>query len=578
MLPSSREVRTARFAPRGEPDRTTRSNSATRMLKGCVSQAPTGNPSLDPGVAHFGIRPCAQLIELHHGPGQVRLQHPEIRQVDGGSGGKCTVTIMCAGLSSRGSEMAIDKAVILEAFRTLSGRSPGIESWITDNTDDEIFARLGDIEADPLSKVQLNQLLVLASEADVSDGFFKYYWLSNPAGHPYNVEMVAGFEHGWQTGDTITALKHLVWGLSRLYIDALLFFGNIRSGYRFLRTRSESQLGEFFRSKCFDTEAIRSRGPALRLRDIAKDKRYLISEMACKSYDSESDGQSAMKRTLLAAWQDHQSSVGGQVTIKALLDGTYVKKNYASTQQQLLFAGDDILSEEVGDEEGLEASFDRVLGYFSIAREGALRNTRLYLSMVNDLDVYVATSMRTRQDFRNMADKCEAIFTDSKLKGLELRYFDPTLSAAAGHEDKGLIECLMVKCAKVLVYCAGDKESYGKDAEAAMALSQGKPVIFLCDEEVRERFYREIHPLSRLIDFESGVAVGALVTSSLPEVVELLRRLFENRMEYDLNQEKPGSFRLVERLTKSVARLQTGDDLLRETFWNYYGNRPGSDL
>ena len=60
---------------------------------------------------------------------------------------------------------------------------------------------------------------------------------------------------------------------------------------------------------------------------------------------------------------------------------------------------------------------------------------------------YVATSMRNRHDFRNMADTCERIFSDPRLKEMNLRYFDPTLSAAGGHEDKGLIECLMVKCA-----------------------------------------------------------------------------------------------------------------------------------
>lgn len=141
--------------------------------------------------------------------------------------------------------------------------------------------------------------------------------------------------------------------------------------------------------------------------------------------------------------------------------------------------------------------------------------------MVGDLDVYVATSMRTREDFRNMANVCERIFSEQRLKGLELRYFDPTLSAAAGHEDKGLIECLMVKCAKVLVYCAGDRESYGKDAEAAMALSFGKPVIFYCDSERRNRFYRDVHPLSRLIEFETGVAVGAMVTDDPGEISEL---------------------------------------------------------
>jgi hypothetical protein len=153
---------------------------------------------------------------------------------------------------------------------------------------------------------------------------------------------------------------------------------------------------------------------------------------------------------------------------------------------------------------------------------------------------------------------------------MHVRYFDPTLCAAEGHEDKGLIECLMVKCAKVLVYCAGKKDSYGKDAEAAMALSQGKPVIFLCDEEQRSRFLRDVHPLSRLIEFSTGVAVGAMVTSSVADVSQLLHRIFENRMEYELEQARPGYLRLKERLTKSVVRLQTSDDLLRETFWNYY--------
>jgi hypothetical protein len=224
----------------------------------------------------------------------------------------------------------------------------------------------------------------------------------------------------------------------------------------------------------------------------------------------------------------------------------------------------------VTSEQELTAKFDRIAQKFSEARQAALDNTRYYLSMVNDLDVYVATSMRSRQDFRNMADTCERIFSDTRLRALNLRYFDPTLSAAGGHEDKGLIECLMVKCAKVLVYCAGERESYGKDAEAAMALSLGKPVIFYCDQEQRSRFYRDVHPLSRLIEFETGIAVGAMVTDRTEDVSELLYRLFVNRMTYSLEQPKAGFLRLKEKLTNSVVRLQTNDRLLSETFWNHY--------
>src|SRR5262249_31522321 len=162
---------------------------------------------------------------------------------------------------------------------------------------------------------------------------------------------------------------------------------------------------------------------------------------------------------------------------------------HSPVQFQLAFSADAILDETVASEEEVEQRYNKTAAKFLDARDRALQNTRYYLSMVSDLDVYVATSMRTRKDFREMADACEAIFGTARLRELNLRYFDPTMSAASGHEDKGLIECLMVKCAKVLVYCAGEKESYGKDAEAAMALSLGKPVIFYCSERQRGVFY-----------------------------------------------------------------------------------------
>lgn len=71
------------------------------------------------------------------------------------------------------------------------------------------------------------------------------------------------------------------------------------------------------------------------------------------------------------------------------------------------------------------------------------------------------------------------------------------------------------------------------------------------------RFFRDIHSLSRLIDVGSGVPVGAMITNSIDLVVELLYRIFANEMEYDIEHDGDGYFRLTERLTKSVVRLQT---------------------
>jgi len=465
------------------------------------------------------------------------------------------------------------KEKILEEMSLFSLGGEGIGGWIKPDADDLIFDRLSTVESDPLTKVQLDQLLALGHEAPVSDVFFRYYWLEANTSHPYRVTKIPGFKDDYLKSKAITSLEHLKWGLYRLFVDALLYFGNVRTAYRKLRSMTREEHEAFFDRRKFDTDLIKSRGPALPLMNIAKDDRYLISEMACKSYGDGAGSTGDLKNALVEAFKRHKENSNGAVTIWQLLSGKEVESGYAGRQSEFIFSAVDVLDDSVTQEAELLEKYERLATRFARARKVALRNTEYYLSMVNDLDVYVATSMRGRDDFRKMASDCETIFKDDRLKDPQLRYFDPTLSAAASHEDKGLIECLMVKCAKVLVYCAGEKESYGKDAEAAMALSLGKPVLFYCDEEQRRRFYRDVHPLSRLIEFETGVAVGAMVTDNFGQVCELLSRIFENRREYTLEQPKPGYLKLRENLTGSVVRLQTSDRLLAETFWNHYHAR-----
>ena len=295
--------------------------------------------------------------------------------------------------------------------------------------------------------------------------------------------------------------------------------------------------------------------------------------MACKSFGDSPETEGEMLQALKEAYESYMAKDIGNPTFRILITGN-LPTVYLERQAEFEFSMDDILDEPIISEEDFLTKFDSVASKFFEARARALKNTEHYLSMANDLDVYVATSMRRRQDFRDMASFCEHVFGSAALADLHLRYFDPTLSAALGHEDKGLIECLMVKCAKVLVYCAGQSDSYGKDAEAAMALSLGKPVIFYCDEERRSRFYRDVHPLSRLIEFETGVAVGAMVTDRVQDVVELLRRLFNNDMQYSLEQhpDREKYLRIKESLTESVIRVQTDYQMLTETFWNHYHN------
>ncbi len=464
-----------------------------------------------------------------------------------------------------------EKSQIIEFFKNLSYEAKGLEGWLGASGHPDVFERLGNIENDPLSKVQLNQLLLLSLECGVSDDFFRYYWLETPP-HTYDLTKLEDFDPAYTGKKFIVSLKHLRWGLTRIFIDGLLYFGNVKNAYNCLRGKSAIELAEFFNARRIPTEIIKGRGNALGFKKIAKDDRHLISEMACKNFGDKPLTVSLLKDFLLQSYSEAKKKGIRAIKIRDLINKNFTTMDEPDNLQMFLFSAEDILEEMITSEDDIITKYGSIADRYSRARDAALKNTEYYLSLVNDLDVYVATSMRTRQDFRNMADTCERIFRAPRLSELNLRYFDPTISAAEGHEDKGLIECLMVKCAKALVYSAGDKESYGKDAEAAMALSLGKPVIFYCDVEQRKKFYQDVHPLSRLINFSTGVAVGAIVTDKTSDVVELLYRVFENKMEYYLehHKEKKGYFRLREKLTDSVVRIQTNNKLLSESFWSYY--------
>lgn len=461
---------------------------------------------------------------------------------------------------------------ILRKFELFQGGTGGLDSWLSPCAPEEIFDVLGKIEAHPLSRARLNQLLTLAHEAPVSDAFFKYYWLTVPHKHPYPVCKIPCFEGRWSQLEQISSLDHLYWGLYRFYVDALLYFGNIRTAFQRLRSLTKQELLDFFQQHRIDTESLSKRGDPIGLVSIAKDNRYLISEMACKSFENGEARGGELASVLLNLFKRHDAAGGGSVTPKELLEGAYKKNEHTAKQLQFDLSSDDFSDEPIVNEAELLRKIERVEKTYEEARAVALANTRTYLSMVGDLDVYIATSMRVRKDFRDIADFCETVFSDPALTKFELRYFDPTLSAAAHHEDKGLIECLMVKCAKVLVLHAGALDSYGKDAEAAMALSLGKPVIIHADKENRSHFFKDIHPLSRLIDFDTGVAIGAMVATSPSEVAQLIGRILSNTLEYELSQIHPRYLVLKEKSTGSVVRLQTSDDLLRETFWNHYHN------
>lgn len=520
-----------------------------------------------------------------------------------------------------------------EYFNNPDPSCDGLERLLSINGAPEVFERLENVNALNLNKVQLNQLFIISGLTSMTFGFFKYYWLTFPKNHPYDLKVLSlGYPEKDEKGDeklittggyekdeiekyffetnekdeliekevsVINTLEHLRWGLLRIYSDALLYFGNITTGFNELNKKTGSELIAFFEQRRFDTEQISERGHSLDYIPIDIEERYLISEMACKNLDTEDGRPSRLRTTLFERYKEAVEIGVTEIKVGVLLDKDKsidarrkkakeikdAKKALTSKQIELdldlEITTSQILDKLITKESDIDEIVNALEIKFMAARKSALQNTKLYLSIINDLDVYVATSMRNNEDFKSMAKNCHDIFHDPNIKILDLRYFDPTLSAAEGHDDKGLIECLMVKCAKVLVYTSGDKDSYGKDAEAAMALSSGKPVIFYCPDDIRYKISKDVHPLTKLIDFKTGVANGAMIAKNLQEVKTLIKRLFANQMRYMLTKEpifvemdhgklEKAYFKLKDTQTASTIRVQTSDLFLSKSFWNYY--------
>jgi hypothetical protein len=110
-----------------------------------------------------------------------------------------------------------------------SGGTGGFDSLFTCDASEGIYARLNELYIHGLSCSNLNQLLALAHQPAVSEGFFKYYWLSTPT-HIYDVSAVPDFDPTYGRVDQVLTTDQFIWGLYRIYTDSLLLFGSINNG------------------------------------------------------------------------------------------------------------------------------------------------------------------------------------------------------------------------------------------------------------------------------------------------------------------------------------------------------------
>ena len=206
----------------------------------------------------------------------------------------------------------IDKEEILQELYFFQEHAIGIENWLyfnppgDDESLNEIFGRLSSIPKDPLTRSQLNQLLILSHKPGVSEGFFKYYWGDNPQHHPYKVTKLNSYHREYLNHTKIQSLGHFKWGWERLFIDGLLFYGNVNKCFKHIKSFTYKELVDFYKSKCFFADQIQRRGEFLEIENIADKDRYLISEMACKNLSDARQYEKRLEKRLKSAWNKYE--------------------------------------------------------------------------------------------------------------------------------------------------------------------------------------------------------------------------------------------------------------------------------
>jgi len=266
-----------------------------------------------------------------------------------------------------------------------------------------------------LNYEQFNELLLLLNQVRVSNGFFKKFFL----------------------GKDSISLDELRKGVTEFRGFAMLCFGNFRFAYKNLIQKNKTELEKLLKpySKKFDEVLKEFEGrprQMLKIGVIKRDETWYIGYISQKKFEKE---YNFLKELISSDIKEDKVELSS------------VKEKYDEMEKTIIKVN-----------------------------EKAFENTNIYLTW-DYMDVYIATSMRNKWEFQEAHDLVKGIFGNSKIKKLNLRYFDPTQSKCKNRIDKGLVEGLMLKRVQCCIYMAQESDTMGKDSELAATLAQGKPVI-----------------------------------------------------------------------------------------------------
>jgi len=373
-------------------------------------------------------------------------------------------------------------------------------------------------------------------------------------------------------------------GVSGFIKDALLHFGSFHQA--FFRLKSDVNV----LPRVEQTFGSEIRAP------FALSNPLKVEELAYLGYVSgELPVQmSQAHQTMLAAL----GSITGELTSDAIKvaakeRGVDIEKELSTINKGLLMRkqAQITVNEFIASTEHIQRTIDDFIAEVRRCRKAGIKNQEQHINSAAEMDVYVATSMRDERDYIEMKTFIDQVFGRKDIARLNLRYFDPTQAYCPNKHDKGLVECLMIRCAKVTIYCAQRQDTMGKDSELAITLGLGKPVIVYVpygdnDEDRdaykrRARVFAEVHPLSLQVNQVTGNTNGIILVRDANQCADVLYAIARNQLKVTISREvehDPLSgetsifWVLREAVTgnNSVIRVATGRRHLRTAFWSAF--------
>jgi hypothetical protein len=404
-------------------------------------------------------------------------------------------------------------------------------------------------------------------------------WKFAPVGKPF---------FSYYFGEKIDSIDVFIQGLQHFIKDALWHFGDIRRAYAVLA--QFQNIGEYIETHKFNLAEFQERLPWTLVENIAPTDRGFLGYVSGRRTYHQQEVLSLSEK-ILKEIDDHQQDYAklSSEEVEAKIAEKFNPEE-CQTLKELehisSVGGIDLFSyakmqDNLKKIETAKVEIRKTIEKIEKLKKIGEQNQIHFLRNIEMIDVYVATSMRDDKEYIEMAEFVSRVFGDAVILPLNLRYFDPTLCYCESRIDKGVIECLLVRTAKVTIYCAQEGDTFGKDSELAATLCQGKPVIVYVPTEEKDpkrkaeldkraQVFNEFHPLGMQVGLYDGVARGVIVVRSPEQCARILSKILTNSLEVDVFHEQHGIV-LREKETHSVVRVMTGWGELSHSFWSNFG-------